>query len=66
MDSSLCITEEHLGVKSMHDTTTGKDIFEEVSKCVNVMKLPWNKLTELRTDGASVMCGEKSGLVGRM
>lgn len=33
----------------MHSTTTGKYIFEEVSKCVNEMKLPWDKLTGLTT-----------------
>ena len=40
VDSSLCITEKLLGLKSMHGTTTGKEIFEEVSKCVTEMKLP--------------------------
>ncbi|XP_065098135.1 general transcription factor II-I repeat domain-containing protein 2-like [Paramisgurnus dabryanus] len=66
VDSSLCVTEELLGIKSMHGTTTGKDIFEEVSKCVHDMKLPWDKFTGLTTDGAPAMCGEKCGLVGRM
>lgn len=55
VDSSLCITGELLGIKSMHGTTTGKDIFEEVSKCANEMKLPWDKLTGLTTDGAPAM-----------
>ena len=32
VDSSLCVTEELLGLKSMHGTTTGKEIFEEVYK----------------------------------
>ena len=32
VDSSLCVTEELLGLKSMHGTTTRKEIFEEVSK----------------------------------
>ena len=35
VDSGLCVTEEFLGLQSMHGTTTGKDLFEEVSRCVN-------------------------------
>ena len=35
VNSTLCVTEELLGFKSMHGTTKGKDLFEEVSKCVN-------------------------------
>ena len=66
VDSSLCITEELLGLKSMHGTTTGKEIFEEVSKYVTEMKLSWDKLVELMTDGAPAMCGQKSGLVDRI
>lgn len=42
VDSNLCVTEELLGFKSMHGTTTGKEIFEEVSKCVTEIKLPWD------------------------
>ncbi|KAJ3582444.1 hypothetical protein NHX12_000606, partial [Muraenolepis orangiensis] len=64
VDSNLCVTEELLGFKSMHGTTTGKEMFEEVSKCVIEIKLPWDKLVGLATDGAPAMCGKKSGLVG--
>ena len=66
VDSSLCVTEELLGLKSMHGTTTGKEIFEEVSKCGTETRLPCDKLVELTTDGAPAMYGQKSGLVGRI
>lgn len=35
------------------DYTTGKEIFEEVSKCITEMSLPWEKLVGLATDGVS-------------
>ncbi|XP_069774260.1 general transcription factor II-I repeat domain-containing protein 2A-like [Narcine bancroftii] len=66
VDTKLSVTEELLGLKSMHGTTTGKEIFEEVSKCLNEMMLPWDKLVGLTTDDAPAMCGQKNGLVGRI
>ncbi|KAL7846649.1 hypothetical protein SRHO_G00216290 [Serrasalmus rhombeus] len=66
VDSNLRVTEEILDIKSMHGTTTGKDIFENVCQSVTDMKLPWDKLIGLTTDGALSMCGERSGLVRRM
>ncbi|KAK7912441.1 hypothetical protein WMY93_012652 [Mugilogobius chulae] len=66
VDANLSVTEELLGLKSMHCTTTGKEIFEEVSKCLSEMLLPWDKLVGLTTDGAPAMCGQKAGLVGRI
>src|SRR4029434_1497648 len=56
VDSTLYVVDERLGFKSMHDTTTGKDVFEEVSKCVNEMGLPWDKFVGLTTDVATAMC----------
>ena len=40
VDSNLHVTEEILDIKSMHGTTTGKDIFENVCQSVTDMKLP--------------------------
>ena len=50
----------------MHGTITGKGVFEEVSKCITEISLPCDKLVGLTTDGAPAMCGQKSGLVGRV
>ena len=66
VDSSLCVTEELLGVKSLNGTTTGEDISEEVPKCIAEMGLPWDNLVGQTTDGAPAMYGQKSGLVGRI
>ena len=62
----MCATEELLGLKSLHGTTKRKDIFEEVSKCITEMGLPWDNLVGLTTDGVAVMYGQKSGLVSRI
>ena len=53
-----CITEDQCVWQPV-----GKCIFKEVFKCVNEMKMPWDKLVGLMSDGVSAMCNEKSGLV---
>ncbi|CAI9716823.1 Hypothetical predicted protein [Octopus vulgaris] len=66
VDSSLNVTEEIiLDMKSMHETTTWKDIFDNVCRSVTDMKLPWGKPVRPTTNGAPVG-GEKCGLVGKM
>uniref|UniRef100_A0A3B4AJP6 Uncharacterized protein n=1 Tax=Periophthalmus magnuspinnatus TaxID=409849 RepID=A0A3B4AJP6_9GOBI len=65
VDSNLRATEEIMDIKLMHGTTR-EDIFENVCQSVTDMKLPWDKLIGLTTDGAPAICGEKSGVVGRM
>ena len=57
MNYNLCVSEKILDIKSMHRTTTGKDIFQNVCQNVTDMKLPWDKLIGLTTDGAPGMCG---------
>ena len=47
VDSSLCVKEEVLDIKSMHGTTKGKDTFETIYQSVTDMKLPWDKLVGL-------------------
>lgn len=50
----------------MHETTMGDQIFEEASKCVTKLNLPWDKLEGLTTDGVPAMCSQTTGLVGRI
>ena len=66
VDSNSFVLEEILDIKLMHGTITGKDIFQNVCQSVTDMKLPWDKLIRLTTDGAPGMCDGKSGLVGRL
>lgn len=64
VETILFIMEVNLDIKSMHGATTGKELFEEIFQSVTDMKLPWDKLVELTTDGALVICSEKSGFSG--
>lgn len=45
----------------MHDTSTGQDLYEEVSKCVNAALGKTHGIYN-----RSMMCGHRSGLVVRM
>ncbi|TWW53107.1 hypothetical protein D4764_0096710 [Takifugu flavidus] len=65
-DSSLNVTEEFLALRPVHGTTTGQDLYEEVSRCGNEMELPREKLVGWTTDGAAAMCGHRSGLVAKI
>ncbi|TWW71354.1 Protein FAM200B [Takifugu flavidus] len=65
-DSSLNVTEEFLALRPVHGTTTGHDLYEELSRCGNEMELPREKLVGWTTDGAPAMCGHRSGLVAKI
>ena len=56
------VTEELLDLQSLKSYTRGTDLFSAVSTAVNDMKLSWNKMTGIITDGAPSMTGERGGL----
>ena len=60
------ITEQLASVCSMHETTTGEDLFLELEKTLQCYSLRWNKLQYVTVDGGKNMAGLKKGLVGRI
>lgn len=48
VDAQFSVIEELLGLKAIHGTTTGQDIFSQVERCINETELSWNKLAGLR------------------
>lgn len=67
INNSFEVTEELAAVKSIKRTTTGADLFREVSDISDDLNLDWNKLTAVTTDGAPSMVGRHNGrLVARL
>ena len=64
VDSSLNLTEEFLDLIPLKGTTTGRDIFQALEKCIEKYGLPWDKFVSLATDGALSMCSQNVGVVG--
>ncbi|XP_050516254.1 general transcription factor II-I repeat domain-containing protein 2B-like [Diabrotica virgifera virgifera] len=60
------VIEELLDLRSMKDTTTGKDIYEEVKSCIEKYELRIENLCGLTTDGAPAMTGRTSGFAALM
>ncbi|KAF7252395.1 Serine/threonine-protein kinase 24 [Varanus komodoensis] len=62
VDNDLNVSEELLDLQSLKDQTRGTDLFVSVCSAVDDMKLLWNKVTGIITDGTPAMAGERSGL----
>ena len=60
------ITEELLSMKSMKNTTTGKDIFECVKNALCTMELSWQKMANVTTNGCPSLTGKNVGLLKRL
>ncbi len=63
VDDEMNVTEELLDLQSLTDQTRGTDLFVSVSSTVDDMKLPWNKVTGIITDGAPTMAGRTKWLI---
>jgi hypothetical protein len=60
------IYEELLKVVSLHNTTKGIDIFNELIDLLTVNEIDLTKLVSITTDGAPSMVGKYNGLVAHM
>ena len=64
VDCSLNMTEEFLELIPLKGTTTGRDIFQALEKCIEKHGLPWDRLVCLATEGAPAMRFSNVGVVG--
>ena len=62
VDSEMNVSEELLDLQSLKNQTRGTDLFASVCSAVDDIKLQWNKITGIITDGAPAMVGMHSGL----
>ena len=62
VDSEMNVTEEILDLQSLKNQTRGTDLLVSVCSAVDDMKLPWDKVSGIITDGAPSMAGNRSGL----
>ena len=47
IDDKIVITEEMLSVEHLENTTTGANLFESASDCLERIGLPWDKLVSV-------------------
>ena len=60
------IREEILFIKSLPETTTGEDIFNEVMQYFNNKDIPLTNLINIASDGAAAMTGKVKEFISRM
>ena len=53
-------------MQSLKGTTRGEDLFLKVTGVIDRFKLPWNKLTNITTDGSPNLTGKNLGLLKRL
>ncbi|XP_077573515.1 general transcription factor II-I repeat domain-containing protein 2-like [Stigmatopora nigra] len=66
INKSFEITEELLSMEPLKGKTRGEDLYEHLSAVVERMKLPWNKLANVTTDGSPNLTGKNVGLLKRI
>ena len=64
VDGQSNVTENFLTMCSLHETTTGKNIYDSLLKALADFDLPLEKMSGLRTDGAPAITGKNNGLIG--
>ena len=64
VDCSLNMTKEFLELIPLKGTTTGRDIFQALEKCIDKYGLPWDRLVCLATDGAPPMRSTRIVVLG--
>uniref|UniRef100_A0A3B3DZF4 SPIN-DOC-like zinc-finger domain-containing protein n=1 Tax=Oryzias melastigma TaxID=30732 RepID=A0A3B3DZF4_ORYME len=62
VDRNMNVIEELLELQSLKGQTTGTDLFRSLCSAMDDMKLSWNKVTGIITDGAPPMADEDGGL----
>ena len=60
------IMKEPATMQSMKGTTTGSDLFIEVSACLDKLGLKWDKVAGVKTDGCPNLMGKNVRLLKRM
>ncbi|GFO30261.1 conserved oligomeric Golgi complex subunit 2 [Plakobranchus ocellatus] len=57
------VKSEVLSVLELHDSATGKRIFECVSNIMQTKEIPWTNCLSLGSDNANVMIGKHKGVI---